>query len=126
MPRLFTAWLTIIPSDLDTAPDGAAYSDVTVLADEADGHLADGRLVRRSVGDPVFHAVTTQDARTGDDSMAITEAEAALRAAGWTLTGTWEAVPTGCTVTVERPDTPEQEPAVVDALTEAEALANLG
>lgn len=92
----YTAWLTNAPSALD-----GTLTEVTVLPDKIVGER-DGQPDRTSVGNPLFHAVTTVDARDGDEDQATREAEDLLTPAGWRLTGDWRGVTTGCTVTVER------------------------
>ncbi|SFD14689.1 hypothetical protein [Streptomyces aidingensis] len=95
MSRYFTAWLSTDRSVLD-----GDHCDVVVLEDEIRGDSPDDRGARSSFGDPLFRAEL--DARhDADGTDAIKQAEDALEAAGWHLTGRWEAVPTGCTVTVE-------------------------
>lgn len=101
----FTAWLTTDRSCLE-----GDYCDVTVLADKQMGYESDRNgfetdtPVWTSVGDPLFHAVTTarHDADTDED--ATKQAQKLLESAGWRLAGDWDAVTTGCTVTVERDD----------------------
>lgn len=92
----YTAWITTDTSCLDQ--DNA---DITVLRDEQLG--ADGDPNGwSSTGDPVHYATTSINARTGDHDDIVAEAKALLAAAEWDVTGTWEAVPTGYTATVER------------------------
>ncbi|MFI9331983.1 hypothetical protein ACIGZJ_31130 [Kitasatospora sp. NPDC052868] len=94
----FTAWLVNDRSALD-----GDDCDVTVLADQAD-NWKNGKPDWSSTGDPLFHALTGVDARDGDTDQAIREAEQLLEAAGWRVTGTWDAVDTGYVAVVERRD----------------------
>lgn len=96
MTEHFTAWLTTDPSCLDQA-----CADVVVLRDELRGE-ADDPNAWASTDDERFSAVTTVDAKDGDQVDAMREAVELLEAAGWKLDGEWEAVPTGATVTVTR------------------------
>jgi hypothetical protein len=92
----FTAWLTTDTTCLD---QGCA--DVTVLKDELHGE-PDDPGAWSSTGDPLHYAVTTVNAADGDHDDALSEAKALLATAGWRVVGSWEAVPTGYTATVER------------------------
>lgn len=104
----FTAWLVNDASALETD-----CCDITVIEDEAISyHVADDGTetpVWGSTGDPLFHAVTTVDAKTGDIEDAIKEAEALMADAGWTTAGGWEAVDNAYIVTVERAEEPAED-----------------
>ena len=102
----FTAWLTTDSSALEDD-----LCDVTVLRDEPSGTRTDdfGNETEdwTSVGDPVFYAKTSiRHDQGADDGSGATAAEQEARDllenAGWRLTGSWEAVTTGGTVTVSR------------------------
>lgn len=96
----FSAWITTDPTCLTTD-----YSDVSVLIDRITGYREDdnGNEVPdwESTGPEVFSAVTATPA-TDDDKDAIDQAEDLLRDAGWQITSTWAAVPTGYVATVTR------------------------
>lgn len=96
----FTAWITTDATCLKTE-----NSDVTVLVDQITGYSEGeyGEEVAKweSTGPEVFSAVTTAPA-SGDDKDAIDQAEDLLRDAGWRITSTWEAVPTGYIASVTR------------------------
>lgn len=98
----FTAWLTTDRSCLGAS----GKVDVTVLRDEFAGYETDstGRetdtVLWTSTGDALFNAETSVDAKDGDAADAEREAVDLLRKAGWEIDGKWEAVDTGCTVTV--------------------------
>lgn len=98
MPEHFTAWITT-----DTSALPGTLADVSVLADVIAGYKGDrfDEPVYQSTGDQAFHAETDVDVR-GDHDDLIRKAEALLRDADWTVTGTWEGVDTGYVTTVER------------------------
>ncbi|BFP50049.1 hypothetical protein KCMC57_64170 (plasmid) [Kitasatospora sp. CMC57] len=102
----FTAWLVDDRSCLDQD-----NCDVTVLADDITTVIdydGNGFEVEKpeysSTGAPVFYGITGVDARDGNVDDAIREAEQMLDAAGWVVTGTWEAVGTSYVVEVELAD----------------------
>jgi hypothetical protein len=66
--------------------------DDTVLEDELLGEdPADHAAWTTDSSKPIaFHAVTTVDARDGDDADGVTQAEELLRAAGWRTVGQWD------------------------------------
>ncbi|PBC72309.1 MULTISPECIES: hypothetical protein [unclassified Streptomyces] len=93
----FTAWLTTDASCLDQP-----NIDVTVLEDELIGDNPANDGAWSSQGDPLFHAVTGVPAADSSTGRAEKEAQSLLEAAGWTVEGDWEPVPTGGVVTVSR------------------------
>jgi len=95
----FTAWLVNDASALETG-----CMDITILQDELIGEdPADERNWSCDAGKPApFHAVTTVDATDGDVDDAITEAKDLMEQAGWSITGSWDAVDNAYIVTVER------------------------
>jgi hypothetical protein len=95
----FTAWLVNDASCLDQP-----CMDVTVLEDELLGEdPADHAAWTTDSSKPIaFHAVTTVDARDGDDADGVTQAEELLRAAGWRTVGQWDVTTSAYVVTVER------------------------
>ncbi|MGW6912615.1 hypothetical protein ACWGB8_02135 [Kitasatospora sp. NPDC054939] len=92
----FTAWVTTDTSCLDQP-----NIDVDVLADTIHGYNASGPVWTSSTT-TLTHLTTTVPAADGDGDKALKEAKDLLAEAGWTLTGTWDAVDTGFVATVER------------------------
>jgi hypothetical protein len=93
----FTAWLVNDTSCLDQP-----CMDVTVLEDDLIGEDPEDRGAWSSNGNTHFYAVTTVDARDGDDADGVTQAEELLRAAGWRTVGQWDVTTSAYVVTVER------------------------
>lgn len=93
----FTAWLVNDPSALETA-----CIDISILEDELIGGDPENHGDWASNGDVKFHAVTTVDAKDGDVSDALAEAETLMGAAGWRVIGDWDSVDNAVIVTVAR------------------------
>ena len=89
----FTAWLTTTTSALDQD-----NIDLTVLEDE---QLGDTDWTSKG-GPALFTAATNVPAEDGDHRKAQDEADDLLAEAGWSTTGTWDAVDSGYIITVER------------------------
>ena len=96
-----TAWLTNDPTCL-SQPN----VDLVILADTPIGHTVDDAGSETptwgSIGDPIYTAITGTDARDGDITDAIREADTLLTAAGWARSGDWEATTSSYIATVER------------------------
>jgi hypothetical protein len=97
--RHFTAWLVSDTSALDQP-----NMDITVLEDTLVGENPedDGAWSTDGSKPAAFYGITETDARDGDADEGIRQAERLLADAGWSTVGKWEAVDTGCIITVER------------------------
>ncbi len=118
----FTAWVTTDRSCLESD-----YADVQVFADDITqdlGHNSHGshawKIEFEMTGDPLMTAVTDVDVTDPDETKDATEAaEDLLEAAGWRVTGTWEAVGTGYIAEVE----PDEELWNVDRVAQEMGIA---